>query len=86
MFTDRAGWGDIASGVVALGLIGARKNRLALLAGNVFGAADLAVAIATGITLVLRKEPAMRAIATFPAAMIPLFWRRSYRCCTRDCL
>jgi hypothetical protein len=72
-FTNRAGWGDIASGVVALGLILARKNRPALLAANVFGAADLAVAIATGMTMVLRKEPAMRSIATFPPAMIPLF-------------
>jgi hypothetical protein len=73
VFTDRAGWGDIASGVVALALVGAPKNRAALIAANVFGAGDLAIAIATGITLVLRKEPAMRAIGTFPPAMIPLF-------------
>jgi hypothetical protein len=72
-FTNRAGWGDVASGVLALGLIVAPKSRLALLAVNVFGSADLGVAIATGITMVLRKEPAMRAIGTFPPAMIPLF-------------
>ncbi len=72
-FTNRAGWGDITSGVLALGLVNAPKNRLAMLAANVFGAADLAVAIGTGITMVLRKEPAMRSIATFPPAMIPLF-------------
>ena len=72
-FTKRAGWGDIASGIVALALVRAPKNRLALGAANVFGAADLAVAIATGMTMVLRKEPAMRAIGTFPPAVIPLF-------------
>ena len=73
VFTDRAGWGDVASGVFALALLFAPKNRAALLAANAFGAGDLAIAIATGITLVLRKDPAMRAIGTFPPAMIPLF-------------
>ena len=74
VFTDRAGWGDVATGVFALALLAVpQKNRMALFATNIFGAADLAVAIATGITLVLRNDPAMRAVGTFPPAMIPLF-------------
>ena len=73
VFTNRAGYGDVAAGFFALALVVAPKNRTTLLAANAFGAGDLAVAIATGITLVLRNDPTMRAVGTFPPAMIPLF-------------
>jgi hypothetical protein len=73
VFTNRAGYGDIAAGVLAIATVALPKNRAAQIAVNAFGAADLALAITTGLRLVLRKEPAMRNIASFPVALIPLF-------------
>jgi hypothetical protein len=51
----------------------APKSRAAHLAVNAFGAADLALAITTGLRLVLREEPAIRNVASFPIALIPLY-------------
>lgn len=75
-FAQRAGWGDIAAAAGALGLLfwpeGAGFRR-ALFGWNLFGAADLLVAVSTAGRLNLTRPGSMIELAGLPLTLIPLW-------------
>jgi hypothetical protein len=79
VFAARAGWGDMATAVVALAFLAAGAPRTALGRGlahlwNAFGVLDLVVAVGTATTVTLRHEtPGMAPILALPLVVIPTF-------------
>jgi hypothetical protein len=73
VFVQNAGWGDLIAGLLALGvtLLPATRNRY--LVFHIFGFADFVVAVGTGLTLFLLRDPRMAGIQTLPLALIPLY-------------
>ncbi len=80
VFADRAGWGDIAAAALALVLVTTGEprtpgHRAVYHLWNVLGALDLIVAVATATWVaVLRLQPGMEPLLTFPLALVPLFF------------
>jgi hypothetical protein len=72
-FTDRAGWGDIVSAVLAAGIAAFWPKRGAYWFFNVVGLADLLIAIRTGLMLRLAGVTQMGGVGEFPIALIPFF-------------
>jgi hypothetical protein len=78
-FPHSAGWGDIITGAVALALMLAGSRSLALIAAwNLFGLADLVLAIAFGVMSgegsplqVFHEPPGSAAMQTLPWAFVP---------------
>ncbi len=82
-FAPIAGWGDIATGLLAVPVAmiaagGAARWRPALTLWNAFGAADLCAAVSLGVASapgsafrVFMTEPGTAAIITLPWVMIP---------------
>lgn len=70
VFVRNAGWGDFIAGWLALGvtLMPKTRNRYALF--HLFGFADFVVAVGTGVTCFLLKDPRMSGIQTLPMALI----------------
>jgi hypothetical protein len=84
LFAYSAGYGDVATGVIAvfaaMALIdGAPGWRTRLLALNAFGLADLAVAVSTGVLTsqgplgLLMGEIGTQALQHYPLSLIPTF-------------
>lgn len=78
LFAERAGWGDIATAAIALGLLlvglVTTVPRRVFLAWNVFGMLDLIVAIATAGLVVVRGDvPGMDAVLGLPLILVPTF-------------
>jgi len=85
-FAHSAGWGDIATGVLAIPVMWAIKRRAAgwrwlTAAWNVLGTADLLIAVTLGVgsapgSLVRFnfEAPGSGAIATFPWVLVPAFF------------
>ncbi len=75
-FAQRAGWGDIVAAGAALGLLfwpeGAGFRR-ALVAWNLFAAADLLVAVGTADWLNFVRPGSMVEITELPLTLIPLW-------------
>jgi len=75
-FAQRAGWGDIAAAATALGLLFWPESagfRRALVAWNLFAAADLFVAVGTAGWLNLVRPGSMVEITELPLTLIPLW-------------
>lgn len=72
MFVDRAAPGDLLAGLFAAAIILLPRRRLTITAFHLFGLADFALAVGTGLYLTLTGDPQMQAIATLPVALIPL--------------
>jgi hypothetical protein len=74
MFADRAGWGDIAIGLLALALAFTPLRRRSVVAFSVIGLVDILLALGTGSYLmVIARDPLMlAAIARLPYALLPL--------------
>ncbi|MCA1452392.1 permease [Bradyrhizobium sp. BRP22] len=72
-FVQNAGWGDLITGFLALGVILLPESRNRYLAVHIFGFADLVVAVGTGLTFFLLNDPRMSGIQTLPMALIPLY-------------
>ena len=83
-FAPSAGWGDIATALLALPVawlvaVGARRSRLALIGWNVVGAIDLVVAVGLGATSApgpVRQffaEPGTGIMTTLPWILVPCF-------------
>jgi hypothetical protein len=75
-FADRAGWGDVAAAIGAMALLPFRDGpgfRRALLAWNLVGLADLAVAVGTAAWLNVTRPGSMIELARFPLALVPLW-------------
>ncbi len=76
VFAERAGWGDIATAVLAAGLLfwpSGSGFRRAVFAWNLFGAFDLFVAVGTAAALTLRNDSSMAEMVKLPLALIPLW-------------
>ena len=76
-FAERAGWGDIAAASGALALLvwptaGAGFRR-ALFWWNIFGAADLLVAVGIAAWLTISRPGSMIEITQLPLTLIPLW-------------
>lgn len=75
-FAQRAGWGDVAvaAGAVALLLFRARTvPRSVFVAWNLFGIADLLLAVGTATWLNVTRPGSMNEVASLPLTMVPLF-------------
>jgi hypothetical protein len=79
VFAARAGWGDIATAVLALVLVAAGEPGTPLRRGlahawNAFGLLDLVVAVGTATAVTLRgTTPGMSPVLTFPLVVVPTF-------------
>ena len=79
VFADRAGWGDIAVGALALGLVAAGEPRTELHRGltyawNALGTLDLVTALVTATFVTIRGvTPGVQALLTLPLVVIPAF-------------
>ena len=80
VFAARAGWGDIAAAALALVLVTAGEPRTALHrrvihAWNVFGFADLVIAVGTATVVTLRGTvPGVVPVLSLPLVFIPTFF------------
>src|SRR6266566_3671984 len=80
VFAARAGWGDIATAVLALILVAAGEPRTQLQRGlthawNAFGLLDLVVAVATATAVTLRGAiPGITPVLSFPLVVVPTFF------------
>lgn len=75
-FAERAGGGDIMAATGALGLLfwpEGRGFRRALFWWNIFGAADLVVAVGTAAWLTITRPGSMIEITQLPLTLIPLW-------------
>jgi hypothetical protein len=75
-FAFRAGWGDVATATGALLLLPWPQGpwfRRALLTWNVFGAADLLVAVGTAGWLNIVRPDSMAEMASLPLTLVPLW-------------
>jgi hypothetical protein len=73
LFAVRAGYGDIAVGLLAILVAAfAARRRLVVLAWNAIGLVDLLVAVGTAqYLLVIAGDPKMTVVATVPYALLP---------------
>lgn len=69
-FVRNAGWGDFIAGWLALGVTLLPKTRNRYLVFHLLGFADFIVAVGTGVTCFLLKDPRMSSIQTLPMALI----------------
>lgn len=80
VFAARAGWGDIATAMLALLFVAAGEPHTPLRRGlthawNAFGVADLVVAVATATAVTLRgTAPGITPVLSFPLVVIPTFF------------
>lgn len=79
-FAARAGWGDIATAILALAFLAAGAPRTPAGRGlahlwNAFGFLDLVVAVGTATAVTLRQDtPGMAPILTLPLVLVPMFF------------
>ncbi len=80
VFAARAGWGDIATALLALVLVAAGEPRTALGRGlthawNAFGLLDLVVAVGTATVVTIRgTTPGIAAVLSLPLVVVPTFF------------
>ena len=78
-FADRAGWGDIATAILAIALVVTRApitpaRRLLYHAWNAFGFLDLVVAVGTATAVTLTgATPGVERLLTLPFSIVPTF-------------
>jgi hypothetical protein len=79
VFADRAGWGDIATATLAIGLVVTwapitPARRLLLHAWNALGFLDLVVAVGTATAVTLTgATPGVERLLTLPFSVVPTF-------------
>lgn len=80
VFAARAGWGDIAVAVVAIGLVATggaltAGRRLVYHVWNAFGFLDLVVAVGTATAVTLNgATPGVERVLTLPLSLVPTFF------------
>jgi hypothetical protein len=80
VFAARAGWGDIATALLALMLVAAGEPRTPLQRGlthawNVFGFLDLVVAVVTATAVTLQgSSPGVAPVLYLPLVLVPTFF------------
>ena len=73
LFWVLAGTGDLIAGTYAAWLAFKPESAARYRSFHRFGFADFVVAVGTGLTFTLLRDPAMAAIAALPMALVPLF-------------
>lgn len=72
-FVALAGIGDLLAGLLALWVVTGRQSVARYRFAHRFGLADFVLAVGTGITFTLLRDPAMANIRELPLALIPYF-------------
>jgi hypothetical protein len=73
VFVDRAAWGDIAAGLLALLAVTLWRRPSGYWLAHLFGMADFFVAFGTAIALTRQNPTAIHAVTGLPMALIPFF-------------
>lgn len=73
LFVERAAWGDLIAGVVAVVVVVLPFARWRYAAMHVFGMADFVTAVGTGLYFTLSNPESMVQIRYLPLALIPMF-------------
>jgi hypothetical protein len=73
-FVDHAGWGDLISGVVALGVVSFWARPAGYWTAHIVGMIDFLVAFGTAMAITRADAGAMHAVTGLPMALIPLFF------------
>jgi hypothetical protein len=73
LFVDRAAWGDIAAGLLALLAVTLWQRPSGYWLAHLFGMADFFVAFGTAMALTRQHAAAMHAVTGLPMALIPFF-------------
>jgi len=73
IFVDRAAWGDIAVGLLALLAVTLWRRPSGYWLAHLFGMADFFVAFGTAIALTRQRPAAVHAVTGLPMALIPFF-------------
>jgi hypothetical protein len=73
VFVDRAAWGDIAAGLIALLVVTLWRRPSGYWLAHLFGMADFFVAFGTAIALTRQDPAAVHAVTGMPIALIPFF-------------
>jgi hypothetical protein len=74
VFVDRAAYGDILAGVLALVALTVWRRPAGFWVAHIWGMIDFFVAFGTAIALTRRNPGAMHAITGLPMALIPFFF------------
>jgi hypothetical protein len=72
-FVDRAAWGDIAAGLLALLAVTLWQRPSGYWLAHLFGMSDFFVAFGTAIALTRQNPSAVHAVTGLPMALIPFF-------------
>jgi hypothetical protein len=72
-FVDRAAWGDVAAGLLALLAVTFWQRPAGYWLAHLFGMADFFVAFGTAIVLTRQDPAAVHAVTGLPMALIPFF-------------
>lgn len=73
LFVERAAWGDLIAGVLAVVVVALPFARWRYAAMHVFGMADFITAVGTGLYFTLSNPESMVQIRYLPLALIPMF-------------
>lgn len=73
LFVERAAWGDLIAGVLAVVVVMMPFVRWRYAAMHVFGAIDFVTAVGTGLYFTLSDPESMVQIRYLPLALIPMF-------------
>jgi hypothetical protein len=73
-FVDHAGWGDLVSGVVALGVVAFFARPAGYWIAHVTGMIDFLAAFGTAMAITRSNSTAMHAVTGLPIALIPVFF------------
>lgn len=72
-FVNAAGWGDLASGILAFGVVLFWPRPSGYWTAHIFGMLDFVTAFAIAIQLTVANPQSMHAITRLPMALIPFF-------------
>ena len=72
MFVERAAWGDLIAGILAIIVYLLPKRSYLIFGFHFFGLLDLILAVGTGMYLTLILDPQMSIITHLPLVLIPL--------------
>lgn len=73
LFVERAAWGDLIAGLLAVAVVAMPFARWRYLGMHVFGMADFVSAVGTGLFFTLTEPESMNQIRLLPLALIPMF-------------
>ncbi|MBX9859984.1 MAG: hypothetical protein K2Y20_10400 [Sphingomonas sp.] len=73
LFVERAAWGDLIAGLLAVAVVAMPFARWRYAAMHVFGSIDFVTAVGTGLYFTLSDPASMLQIRYLPLALIPMF-------------